>query len=269
MGRHRVLGEAVAADVTERVTDPMTLSGHLFEDGQTTAERELAEEAGIRTFLTTVTAVEDVHPHLRRITFGGGDLGTFAPIGPDTFCYVLLPPPGRRRADGRPVVHVGAPTATMPPEEQPVGAYYTVRAWRPTAAELDMLFVIHDDGRGDDVGGAGGAGRPGRAVGPAHRVPPTAPTRRGCCSPPTRPDCPPSPRSSSNCPPGLPARVARRGGRRARAPGAAGGATASRSRGCTATAPRPARRRCCSMPSGRWTGRAGRRTCGAPASPGR
>ena len=34
----------------------------------------------------------------------------------------------------------------MPPEEQPVGAYYTVRAWRPEVAELDMLFVLHGEG---------------------------------------------------------------------------------------------------------------------------
>ena len=34
----------------------------------------------------------------------------------------------------------------MPPEEQPVGAYYTVRAWRPEVAELDILFVLHGDG---------------------------------------------------------------------------------------------------------------------------
>ena len=52
------------------------------EAGQTTAERNMAELAAIRTSLTTVSSVVDVHPHLRRITFAGGDLATFAPIGP-------------------------------------------------------------------------------------------------------------------------------------------------------------------------------------------
>ena len=42
----------------------------------------------IPTFLASVVAVRDVHPHLRQITFGGGDLTTFAPLGPDTFLYV-------------------------------------------------------------------------------------------------------------------------------------------------------------------------------------
>jgi NADPH-dependent ferric siderophore reductase len=31
----------------------------------------------------------------------------------------------------------------MDPAEQPVGAYYTLRAWRPEEAELDILMVLH------------------------------------------------------------------------------------------------------------------------------
>ena len=60
------------------------------------AERAMQEIDELRTFLTNVVAVQDIHPHLRQITFGGGDLATFSPAGPDTFLYVLLPPPGRR-----------------------------------------------------------------------------------------------------------------------------------------------------------------------------
>ena len=59
-------------------------------------ERRQAAAAGIRTFLTEVVAVADVHPHLRRITFGGGDLTSFVPKSPDQFMYVLLPPPGTK-----------------------------------------------------------------------------------------------------------------------------------------------------------------------------
>ena len=33
----------------------------------------------------------------------------------------------------------------MPDEEKPLGAYYTLRAWRPEVLELDMLFVLHGD----------------------------------------------------------------------------------------------------------------------------
>jgi NADPH-dependent ferric siderophore reductase len=140
----------------EALTGPAQLTAGLFglvararevsgEPGQTSAERELAEMSAIRTFVTRVVAVADVHPHLRRITFGGGDLTRFAPLGPDTFLYVLLPPPG---ADGLTIDRsfTWEAYAAMPPHEQPVGAYYTVRAWRPEVAELDMLFVLHDVG---------------------------------------------------------------------------------------------------------------------------
>jgi NADPH-dependent ferric siderophore reductase len=142
-------------DFAEPVTEPIALTGALLglalqaraesgQPGQTSAERQLAQMAAIRTFLTTVSAVEDVHPHLRRITFAGGDLTTFAPIAPDTFLYVLLPPPGR---DTLTIDRsfTWEQYGRMAPEDRPVGAYYTVRAWRPEVAELDMLFVLHGD----------------------------------------------------------------------------------------------------------------------------
>jgi NADPH-dependent ferric siderophore reductase len=114
------------------------------EPGRTSAEREYEAFAAIRTWFTEVRAVEDVHPHLRRITFGGGDLTEFAPLGPDTFLYVLLPPPGRTDLTiDRSFTWEGVPS--MPEEDRPAGAYYTLRAWRPESSELDMLFVLHDD----------------------------------------------------------------------------------------------------------------------------
>lgn len=114
------------------------------EPGTTSAEREYQAFAGIRTWFTEVRAVEDVHPHLRRITFGGGDLAEFSPLGPDTFLYVLVPPPGRTDLTiDRSFTWEAVPD--MPAEDRPVGAYYTVRAWRPESSELDMLFVLHDD----------------------------------------------------------------------------------------------------------------------------
>jgi NADPH-dependent ferric siderophore reductase len=96
----------------------------------------------IRTFITSVARVDDVHPTLRRITFAGGDLATFAPAGPDTFLYVLLPPPGRTELtiDGS---FSWEAFVAMPPDEQPVGAYYTLRRWDPVTTELEVLFVLH------------------------------------------------------------------------------------------------------------------------------
>ncbi|MDY7106695.1 MAG: SIP domain-containing protein [Actinomycetota bacterium] len=130
----------VSARATALVLSARERSG---EPGQTTIEREVTRLQSIRTMLTSVAAVEDVHPHLRRITFRGGDLTTFRTLGPDTFLYVLLPPPGR---DELTIDRSFTWEAyrEMPDDVRPVGAYYTLRAWRPETAELDMLFVLHE-----------------------------------------------------------------------------------------------------------------------------
>jgi len=131
----------VTAELFAMVAAARVASG---EDGQTSAERVMAEVTGIRTFLTTVVAVEDVQPHLRRITFGGGDLTTFRPLGPDTFLYLLLPPPGRTELTIDQSFGWEA-VADMAEDERPVGGYYTVREWRPGVAEMDVLMVLHGD----------------------------------------------------------------------------------------------------------------------------
>jgi NADPH-dependent ferric siderophore reductase len=112
------------------------------QPGQTSLELQAIELASIRTFLTTVAAVRSVTPRVRRITFRGGDLATFSPIAPDQFLYVLLPPPGRTELTIDQSFTWSA-YEHMPESERPVGAYYTVRAWRPEVAELDMDFVLH------------------------------------------------------------------------------------------------------------------------------
>jgi NADPH-dependent ferric siderophore reductase len=107
-----------------------------------TRRRRAEEAARIRTVLTHVHAVADVNPHLRQVTFKGGDLVDFEPCGPDTFLYLLLPPAGRTRLTIDRTFTWEA-YALMDPAEQPVGAYYTLRAWRPETAELDILMVLH------------------------------------------------------------------------------------------------------------------------------
>jgi NADPH-dependent ferric siderophore reductase len=118
------------------------------EPGQTSAERMAAEMAGIRTFLTSVSAVRQVGPHLRSITFAGGDLDTFAPLGPDTFLYVLLPPPGRTELTIDRDFQ-WTQVESMPEDERPVGAYYTLRRWSPATADgpawVEVLAVLHGD----------------------------------------------------------------------------------------------------------------------------
>lgn len=110
--------------------------------GSTNLEREAAAMASISTFVTSVVAVRQLTPGVRRITFGGGDLARFSPLAPDQFLYLLLPPPGRDQLTVD-ASFTWTGYEEMPEEERPVGAYYTVRAWRPDAVELDMDFVLH------------------------------------------------------------------------------------------------------------------------------
>jgi NADPH-dependent ferric siderophore reductase len=98
----------------------------------------------IPTHLAAVSHSAQVTPGVRRITFTGTDLATFESISPDQFVYLLLPPPGRDELTiGRDFDWISY--YSMPEEEQPVGAYYTVRHHRPERCELDLDFVLHDD----------------------------------------------------------------------------------------------------------------------------
>jgi NADPH-dependent ferric siderophore reductase len=114
------------------------------EAGSTSAEDSWAVISSQRTFFTSVQAVEDIHPHLRRITLGGDDLEKFEPLGPDTFFYVVLPPPGRNQLTFEGAFSWEA-AQKMAPDVRPVGAFYTVRAWRPDGHQIDILCVLHGD----------------------------------------------------------------------------------------------------------------------------
>lgn len=116
----------------------------------TSFEAELAVTNAIPTRIAEVLGVRQLSEHFVEITIGGGDLDPLpadAYAGFDVFAYVLLPPPG---ADELTIDNTFTWEAfnAMPPEERPVGAYYTVRRWRPAAgnapAQLDMIFAIHD-----------------------------------------------------------------------------------------------------------------------------
>jgi len=69
---------------------------------------------------------------------------SFSPVGPDSFLYVLAPPPGRDE------LTIDATFSwehyeSMAVADRPIGAYYTLRQWRPEVSELDMWFVLHGD----------------------------------------------------------------------------------------------------------------------------
>ncbi len=68
----------------------------------------------------TVTAVTDLLPRLRRLTFTADEFERYVPAGPDE-CFGLLVP-----GDGR--THL---------------RWYTVRAHRPSTAEIDVDVVLH------------------------------------------------------------------------------------------------------------------------------
>jgi NADPH-dependent ferric siderophore reductase len=70
----------------------------------------------------TVAAVTDLHPRLRRLTFAAEEFAGFAVEGPDE-CFGWLLPTG-----GRPHLR-----------------WYTVRAHRPGAGEIDVDVVLHGD----------------------------------------------------------------------------------------------------------------------------
>jgi NADPH-dependent ferric siderophore reductase len=98
----------------------------------------------IPTHVTRVVAAERIGPAFRRLTLGGGGLERFASIAPDEFVYVLLPPPGRTE------LTIGTDFSwtgyyVMAEADRPIGAYYTVRAHRPDAGELDVDVFLHDE----------------------------------------------------------------------------------------------------------------------------
>jgi NADPH-dependent ferric siderophore reductase len=111
-------------------------------DELTAAERDDLELRAVRTHVTEVVRVEQETAHFRRITFGGDDLSAFGALGPDQYVYLLVPPAGcDRLAIDRSFSwddHERIPAA-----QRPVGAYYTVREWRPDDAEIDVLVLDH------------------------------------------------------------------------------------------------------------------------------
>ena len=97
----------------------------------------------IPTHITQVLGTERVSEHYVRVTVGGG-LERYTSIGPDEFVYVLLPPIGKVE------LAVDASFSwpryfEQPEEERPVGAYYSVRAWRPAVGEIDLDVYLHEE----------------------------------------------------------------------------------------------------------------------------
>ena len=110
-----------------------------------------------------VVAVRDLGTATRRLTIAADTLRTFERSGPDEYVGLLMPERGARlvmpadRPDPR------AAVAAMPEGERPALRWYTIRAHRPEAGEIDVDVVRHGDsgpgsawacrvGVGDEVG---------------------------------------------------------------------------------------------------------------------
>jgi len=98
-----------------------------------------------RVHLCEVVRTRQVTPLVQRVTVGGPGLADFPVAGGDAFAYLLLPPAGRD------VMSIGldfdwGDVRTMPKEDRPRGAYYSVRHHRPDVQEIDLDIVQHDHG---------------------------------------------------------------------------------------------------------------------------
>lgn len=148
---HRVDFAQVAASPGDAYREFLALLGearHRAAEAPLTSLERASSRATIPTHVTTVTGVRDVSARIREITVRGG-LERFTALAPDQFVYVLAPPHGRS-ALTIDESFTWERYEQLPQEDRPVGAYYTVRRWRPDDRSLDLWVVLHGhDGDGE------------------------------------------------------------------------------------------------------------------------
>ncbi|MCK2239185.1 MULTISPECIES: siderophore-interacting protein [unclassified Crossiella] len=97
-------------------------------------------------FLMTVTAVRQVAPKVRRITFHATEFEFFARSGPDEYFGLLMPQAGQQGvllpAER---MNVRAAIRRMPAAVRPELRWYTIRELRAADGEIDVDFVLHAD----------------------------------------------------------------------------------------------------------------------------
>lgn len=170
---------AEAKDINELYFLRMVLAGHVKEFAGE-AEPEIVWSGAGSDLVTPpnfslarVVAVRSVTPHMRRVTFSGGDLARYA--GDDNIHVgLVIPPEGHDPVwptvgkDGLIAWHAGP--------GRPAMRRYTIRRYDAAAGTLDIDFVVHEEAgpgsafalrakTGDIVGllGPGGGGMPSRA----------------------------------------------------------------------------------------------------------
>jgi NADPH-dependent ferric siderophore reductase len=115
----------------------------------------------------TVRDVVQLSPRMRRVTFEGGDLATFAWSGPAAHIKIVFPEPG---SDELPEISPDGPRpATM--------RTYTPRRFDATAYRLDVDFVLHGEGPASTWAARARPGQPLVLMGPGpgYAIDPDAP----------------------------------------------------------------------------------------------
>lgn len=115
-------------------------------------------------FRMTVHAVTDLGQHLRRITFRAPEFAEHRLNGPDEYFGLLMPPAGRTTVTmpSADRINVRQAIRKLPEDQRPELRWYTVRALRRDAGEIDVDFVLHGD--------AGPGSRWASAAAPGHEV---------------------------------------------------------------------------------------------------
>ncbi|MFK4082913.1 siderophore-interacting protein [Kribbella sp. NPDC020789] len=95
------------------------------------------------SLFVTVRAIEDLGPHLRRVTFVAPRIAAAVTAGPDQRIKILLPPP-----NGGELKLLGgedwyAEWCAQPEDERVIMRTYTIRELRAEQCEVDIEFVLH------------------------------------------------------------------------------------------------------------------------------
>ena len=116
----------------------------------------------------SVTGVEQLTPHMRRIRFRGEDLARYDSL--EALHVRLFIPPAGLAEPVWPMIGADGLLQSPPPEQRPAIRKYTIREIDVAAGTLAIDFVLHDDagpgsafaarvGVGDRIGMAGPGGR--------------------------------------------------------------------------------------------------------------
>jgi NADPH-dependent ferric siderophore reductase len=109
----------------------------------------------------TVRSVAQLSPRMRRVTFEGSDLSTFAWSGPAAHIKLIPPDPG---SDTTPVPDPDGP--------RPASVRtYTPRRFDPDSCTLEVDFVLHGDGPASSWAARAGVGQQLVIMGPAPGYP--------------------------------------------------------------------------------------------------